>query len=135
MSNQFIVVTRASNLDTVVVNASQIIEIYELEDDCSFLIFKINSKFEIGLKVTDSVDELLSNFDGASPFVELYTILKERVFVNISKIITIVSESENVTFVELYTKRRKSYGLKIAMPIREVLRRVEDPFYFLNNDD
>ena len=131
MSNKFIVVTRASNLDTVVVNVSHISHIYELDDNCSFIVFYVDNKVESGLKVTDSVDELLNQFDGASPFVELETILKERVFVNISKIITIVAESENVTFVELYTKRRKSYGLKIAMPIREVLNRVEnlfDPF-------
>ena len=131
MSNQFIVVTRASNLDTVVVNVSHIFSICELEDNCAYIIFYVGSKEERGLKVTDSVDELLNKFAGTSPFVELETILKERVLVNISKIITITANSENVTFVELFIKRKKSRGLKIAMPIGEVLRRVDnliDPF-------
>ncbi|MDE6492413.1 MAG: hypothetical protein K2L37_04610, partial [Lactobacillus sp.] len=73
MKNQFIVVARASNLDTVVVNVSQIFSIYELEDNCAYIVFYIGSKEERGLKVTDSVDELLNQFDGASPFVELET--------------------------------------------------------------
>lgn len=131
MSKQFIVVTRASNLETVVVNVSYISHIYELEDNCSFIVFDVDNKVESGFKVTDSVLDLLNNFDGASSFIELETILKERVFVNISKIITFTADSENVTFIELFAKRKKSRGLKIAMPIGEVLNRVEnlfDPF-------
>ncbi|MDE6474340.1 MAG: hypothetical protein K2L70_04510 [Clostridia bacterium] len=126
MSNQFIVVARASNLDTVVVNVSHISHIYELDDNCSFIVFYVDSKEERGLKVTDSVDELLNQFDGAFPFVELETILKERVFVNVSKIITITEDSKNVTFIELFIKRKKSRGLKIAMSIREVFIRVDN---------
>ncbi len=126
MSEQFIVVTKTSNLDTVVVNASQIIEIYELEDGCSFIVFYVNRKVESGVKVTDSVEKILNNIGRAIPFVEFETILKERVFVNISRIISIYVDRENETFIELCVKRRHSYGLRVAMPIIEVLRRVEN---------
>ena len=133
MNVKFIAVSKVNNLETVMVNVSHIIEIYELKNDCSFLVFSIDGK-ERGLRVNDSVDFLFSRLDIASQFVELITVDHERVFVNISHIITIYSCSEDETFIELKIKRGRSYGLRIAKPIRSVLWNIDYAVMRKNKD-
>ncbi len=63
MARQFIVVTKACNLDVEVINVAHIVRICKTSDDCAELTVSFGFKKVYCVKVCESVQEILEQLE------------------------------------------------------------------------